>query len=263
MAVRPPAAPPDLPGRADRRRAGEAPPVPHGLPAPVVGARRGLRVRAGHAGSPVLAIGSNAAPSQMRHKFATTSVPLVVPSIRARVEGMTAGFSSFVSPLGYVPATLVPEPGAVAEMSLQLLDDQQLREIDRTEFSGLPPGVGRDADSAGDRRAAVRRVRVRVPRRVSCRRRRPVGHGVRGPDATRFGVARAVVRRPVGGARSRQRGCGGCGRHRIHARGDRHPPGGSGRVDGRAPRGRLSSATTTRCGAGPTRSGGRRDGTDP
>ncbi|MGO3662679.1 gamma-glutamylcyclotransferase [Microbacterium gubbeenense] len=82
---------------------------------------------------PVLAIGSNAAPSQMRHKFATTSVPLVVPSIRARVEEMTAGFSSFVSPLGYVPATLVPEPGAVAEMSLQLLDDQQLREIDRTE----------------------------------------------------------------------------------------------------------------------------------
>ncbi|MGO3320700.1 MAG: gamma-glutamylcyclotransferase, partial [Microbacterium gubbeenense] len=82
---------------------------------------------------PVLAIGSNAAPSQMRHKFATTSVPLVVPSIRARVDGMTAGFSSFVSPLGYVPATLVPEPGAVAEMSLQLLDDQQLREIDRTE----------------------------------------------------------------------------------------------------------------------------------
>lgn len=84
---------------------------------------------------PVLAIGSNAAPSQMRHKFATTSVPLVVPSIRARVEGMTAGFSSFVSPLGYIPATIVPEAGAVAEMSLQLLDDQQLREIDRTEAS--------------------------------------------------------------------------------------------------------------------------------
>lgn len=84
---------------------------------------------------PVLAIGSNAAPSQMRHKFATTSVPLVVPSIRARVEGMTAAFCSFVSPLGYIPATIVPEDGAVSEMALQLLDDQQLLEIDRTEAS--------------------------------------------------------------------------------------------------------------------------------
>jgi len=84
---------------------------------------------------PVLAIGSNAAPSQLRHKFAPSSVPLVVPSIRARVEGMIPGFSSFVSPLGYVPATIVPEPAAVSEMALQLLDDQQLREIDRSEAS--------------------------------------------------------------------------------------------------------------------------------
>jgi len=84
---------------------------------------------------PVLAIGSNAAPSQLRHKFAPSSVPLVVPSIRARVTGMIPGFCSFVSPLGYVPATIVPESGAVSEMVLQLLDDQQLREIDRSEAS--------------------------------------------------------------------------------------------------------------------------------
>ncbi len=84
---------------------------------------------------PVLAVGSNAAPSQLRHKFSGTAVPLVVPSIRARVEGMIAGFCSFVSPLGYVPATVVPEEGAVTEMALQLLDDQQLRELDRSEAS--------------------------------------------------------------------------------------------------------------------------------
>lgn len=84
---------------------------------------------------PVLAVGSNAAPSQLRHKFSGTAVPLVVPSIRARVEGMIAGFCSFVSPLGYVPATIVPEEGAVTEMALQLLDDQQLREVDRSEAS--------------------------------------------------------------------------------------------------------------------------------
>jgi hypothetical protein len=46
---------------------------------------------------------------------------------------MRAGFCSFVSSLGYVPATLYPEHGAVTEMALQLLDDAQLRAIDETE----------------------------------------------------------------------------------------------------------------------------------
>lgn len=84
---------------------------------------------------PVLAIGSNAAPAQLRHKFRTSqsNTPLFVPSIRARVSGMRAAFCSFVSPLGYVPATMVQDERAETEMALQLLDEAQLRQIDASE----------------------------------------------------------------------------------------------------------------------------------
>lgn len=82
---------------------------------------------------PVLAIGSNAAPSQMRHKFEATPGTLLVPAIRARATGLRVGFCGFVSSLGYVPATLYPEDGAVAETVVQFLDPAQLRRVDRTE----------------------------------------------------------------------------------------------------------------------------------
>lgn len=82
---------------------------------------------------PVLAIGSNAAPSQLRHKFLGLGATLAVPTIPARVRGVRAGFSAFASPLGYVPATLFPDTGAVTEMALQLLDDRHLDIIDATE----------------------------------------------------------------------------------------------------------------------------------
>lgn len=82
---------------------------------------------------PVLAIGSNAAPSQLRHKFQGLGTALAVPSIPARVHGVRAGFSAFASALGYVPATLYPEAGAVAELPVQLLDAQHLQIVDATE----------------------------------------------------------------------------------------------------------------------------------
>jgi len=84
---------------------------------------------------PVLAIGSNAAPAQLRHKFRTNAAPLLIPSIRCRIRDLRVGFSSFVSPLGYVPATLVPEAGAETEVALQLLDEGQLAAVDETERS--------------------------------------------------------------------------------------------------------------------------------
>ncbi|WP_449278542.1 hypothetical protein [Leucobacter sp. GX24907] len=82
---------------------------------------------------PVLAIGSNAAPSQMRHKFDAAPGTLLVPAIRARATGLRVGFCSFISGLGYVPATVYPEAGAVTETVVQFLDPSQLRTVDRTE----------------------------------------------------------------------------------------------------------------------------------
>jgi len=82
---------------------------------------------------PVLAIGSNAAPAQLRHKFGSSSTPLVVPSVLAWVRGVRVGFCAFVSALGYVPATVFPQAGAETGTVVQLLDDDQLAEIDETE----------------------------------------------------------------------------------------------------------------------------------
>ncbi len=82
---------------------------------------------------PVIAIGSNAAPSQLRNKFADETAQLVIPSIRARMTGYRVGFTAFLAPAGYLPATLFPEAGAVTATTVQFLSRAQLRAIDATE----------------------------------------------------------------------------------------------------------------------------------
>lgn len=82
---------------------------------------------------PVLAIGSNGAPSQLRHKFEALSVQLLVPSVRARLAGAQVGFGAFIAPGGYVPATIFPDADQECELTIQWLDAGQLREIDATE----------------------------------------------------------------------------------------------------------------------------------
>lgn len=82
---------------------------------------------------PVIAIGSNAAPSQLRNKFEAESTQLVVPSIRARITGYRVGFTSFLAPAGYLPATIFPEVGATTATTVQFVSRAQLRAIDATE----------------------------------------------------------------------------------------------------------------------------------
>ncbi|MCD2497136.1 hypothetical protein [Microbacterium nymphoidis] len=57
---------------------------------------------------PVLAIGSNAAPSQLRHKFREIPDALVLPSVRARVQGVALAYAGFFAGYGALPATIVP-----------------------------------------------------------------------------------------------------------------------------------------------------------
>ena len=83
--------------------------------------------------APVLAIGSNAAPAQLRHKFRDRPETLFVPSIRARVRGVAVGYTPFVSQFGYVPATAYPDRDAEAVLAVQFLDDRQLAELDESE----------------------------------------------------------------------------------------------------------------------------------
>lgn len=82
---------------------------------------------------PVLAIGSNAAPSQLRHKFAATGESFEIVSMRARVHDVVVGFCSFAVRFGYIPATLIPAPGLASDMALQFVTEAELEGLDATE----------------------------------------------------------------------------------------------------------------------------------
>lgn len=82
---------------------------------------------------PVLAIGSNACGAQMRHKAAAEGFDLVVPTIKAQVDGLVVCCAPYVGGLGYVPATAARAAGTTAELFVQFLDPDQLAGVDRTE----------------------------------------------------------------------------------------------------------------------------------
>ncbi len=82
---------------------------------------------------PVISVGSNAAPSQLRHKYGHTSASDVVPSMRATVPGLAVVYAAMLAPYGAVPMTAVEQDGAAAELFIQFLDDAQLRRMDATE----------------------------------------------------------------------------------------------------------------------------------
>jgi hypothetical protein len=90
--------------------------------------------------SPVLAVGSNASPAQLRHKMTEFEIVSPVPMVRARVTGLDAGISAHVSRMGYVSASPFEAPGAVRELFVIWLDDEQLAAIDASEGVPLPNG---------------------------------------------------------------------------------------------------------------------------
>lgn len=93
---------------------------------------------------PVLAVGSNACPAQLRHKMAQSEASGTIPMVKARVGGIGVGVSAHVSLMGYVSASPFHAPGAVGELFLTWLDAAQLAVVDASE------GV-RAADGAYDR----------------------------------------------------------------------------------------------------------------
>ncbi|MFE2048273.1 hypothetical protein ACFXAS_07215 [Streptomyces sp. NPDC059459] len=89
---------------------------------------------------PVLAIGSNASPGQLRHKMAEFGVHAPLPMVRARVTGVDIGVSAHVSRMGYLSASPVGAPGAVRDLFVLWLDTEQLAVIDASE--GVPMAGG-------------------------------------------------------------------------------------------------------------------------
>jgi len=106
--------------------------------------------------TPVLAVGSNAAPSQLRFKFDRAGVSTVVPLLLAAVEGLAASYAAHLSAVGYIPATAVTGPGLSSRLFVQWLDADQLAAMDRSE-----PGYRRVLIPAGD--PALGGVRVTLP----------------------------------------------------------------------------------------------------
>lgn len=94
---------------------------------------------------PVLAVGSNASPAQLRHKMAEYGIVSPIPMVRTRVTGIDIGVSAHVSRLGYVSASPVEAPGAVRELFVTWLDAEQLAVVDASEGAHLAAGNYRRA----------------------------------------------------------------------------------------------------------------------
>ncbi|MDV9170630.1 hypothetical protein R6V09_10850 [Streptomyces sp. W16] len=83
--------------------------------------------------TPVLAIGSNACPGQLRHKMAEFGIGSPVPMVKLRVTGVDVGVSAHVSRVGYVSASPVNSPGLVRELFVTWFDARQLAVVDASE----------------------------------------------------------------------------------------------------------------------------------
>ena len=83
--------------------------------------------------TPVLSVGSNASPAQLRRKLASAGLRTVVPMTAVRAHGLAVGVSAHVSTPGYVPATPVADPAAVSDLWVLWLDADAVRAVDGTE----------------------------------------------------------------------------------------------------------------------------------
>ncbi|GAA3472260.1 hypothetical protein [Nonomuraea roseola] len=80
----------------------------------------------------VLAVGSNAAPSQLYRKLFDSALRPVVPLTLATVGGIAAGVSAHINRHGYVPAAPIAVPGP-SRMFVLWVDQAQLVALDVTE----------------------------------------------------------------------------------------------------------------------------------
>jgi hypothetical protein len=94
---------------------------------------------------PVLAVGSNGCPGQLRGKMAESGITSPVPMVKAYVTGIDVGVSAHVSRLGYVSASPFQAPDTVRELFVTWLDAEQLAVIDASEGVPLPYGNFRRA----------------------------------------------------------------------------------------------------------------------
>lgn len=84
---------------------------------------------------PVLAVGSNASPPQLLHKFSSTFAEVSLPVLKANVRGIRLAFSGHVSRWGYIPTAIraAEDVNFESQVFITFLDEYQLLEIDKSE----------------------------------------------------------------------------------------------------------------------------------
>jgi hypothetical protein len=81
---------------------------------------------------PVLAVGSNQSPDQLRRKFAGLS-GISIPAQRARLDDFDVVFAAHISSYGSIPATLQACPGTSVSLFVLWLDGPALARMHATE----------------------------------------------------------------------------------------------------------------------------------
>jgi hypothetical protein len=82
---------------------------------------------------PIVALGSNASPSQLQRKYQGRGVSTAIPVFRATLHGIDAVYSAHMSSYGAIPAAPVASDGAQVEIHVTFVDQLQLRILDETE----------------------------------------------------------------------------------------------------------------------------------
>ncbi|WP_246114161.1 hypothetical protein [Streptomyces montanus] len=90
---------------------------------------------------PVLAVGSNACPAQLRHKMRQYEISSPIPLVKAKVAGIDVGVSAHVSGMGYVSASPFRARGFTRELFVTWLDPAQLAAVDASEGVQAPSGA--------------------------------------------------------------------------------------------------------------------------
>ncbi len=96
---------------------------------------RGYAVNDMNKRTPVLAFGSNAAPEQLKRKFAKTLKKELIPVFKVILPGFDVVYSARLTSYGAIPAALAPSKGTVLEAFVTYLTKRQLRVMHKTEVS--------------------------------------------------------------------------------------------------------------------------------
>jgi hypothetical protein len=83
---------------------------------------------------PVLAVGPNASPGQLAHKYARSLHDNVIPITCVTITGLTVAHSAHASTPGYIPYVPVQSlHGCTTKLHALWLDQEQIRHMDKTE----------------------------------------------------------------------------------------------------------------------------------